>query len=195
MIQDDWILRMIQAAVVALARLRSGEQTPDQAVPGALLAVTGLGEKVRDRMPAELLFDMLCAGVEGPSKALVTGALLAHQATTTHRKEQALTLLTGAGVEVEVPEVETAALIERLLNEVSPGSIPPRLHRRLFLWFVHHGELDRADDYLHAAGPLPGLRAEARGVLEPLRGWSPRRLAAGGWSRTELEDVLRELDG
>lgn len=194
MIRDDWLLRSLRQATSVLARVRRAEVSAEAMVPGALLALTGLGPRVIERLPPEALRTLLRGRPEGATLALLTGALLAEHDTSTHRRLQALTLLADGAPDADVAGVEPKEQIARLLTQLSGHPLTPHLHAHLFRWFVHAGELDRADDHLHAAGALPGLTERAREVLEPLREWPAERLEAAGWSRAELEDVLGELD-
>ena len=191
MIRDDWLLRTLRQAISALARIRSGEVAAEQMVPGTLLALTGMAPRLLERLPPDALLDMLRAKPDGTATAFLAGALLEAQPTTQHRRLQALTLLAATGPQLTSPPVDPGPLIESLLAELE--SIPPTSHRHLFGWFVHAGELDRADDHLHAAMNVPGVINYAQATLEPLRDWSADRLAAAGWTHAELDDVLREL--
>lgn len=218
MIRRDYILRMIEEIIQALARiraLRNGQQwqAAESAVDGEFNRLLGRGAKaILNLSETELVAKLMSEGPTQmlPFKAMQLVTLLKEAgdiAAEEHRLEESrafhlkgLSLLLGliAGGELDAIErPEFVPSVDAFVNALEPHSLPPETAARLMLHYERLEDFGKAEDILFdmidAEPNRAGLIEFGTAFYSRLAGKSDAALQSGNLPRAEVEAGLADL--
>jgi hypothetical protein len=213
MIERDYIMRMIQMLVQALARivfLKKAREYPEalNEIQKASKTLIGVELDVIRKLSDIQIIDLLSLDVSlGIPKCHTAGMLLKEEAEILEIQEKnaestdayakSVSLLTETAIHSKVPfDTDYAEAIDFAAGKLKGIDIPVYINKKLFHYYETAREYAKAEDILfEVIEKEPSFIEEGIHYYEKLKEKSDEELSDGNFSRKEIEEGMNELRG